>query len=89
MLPVYYFIALLMLLLYFGLFVDHVNKCIVSVFGAFVYHFNNTISIVVTICWYFNNDRLQYFWFLITLLYLNANFLTFKSIFFNTLNMAF
>ena len=37
------------LLLYFCLFVDQVNKCIVFVFGAFVYHFNNTISIIVTV----------------------------------------
>ena len=34
-----------MLLLYFCLFVDNVNKLIIFVFGAFVYHFKNIISI--------------------------------------------
>ena len=38
-----------MLLLFFCLSVNHVNKPIVVVFGAFLYHFNNTISIFVTI----------------------------------------
>ena len=37
-------IYLLMLLLYFCLFVDHVNKFVVFVFGIFVYHFNNTMQ---------------------------------------------
>ena len=44
---------ILMLLLYFCLFVDHVYKSIVFIFVAFVYYFNvkrcNTISICVTI----------------------------------------
>ena len=46
-LHVYLFIPffILKLLLYFCLFVDHVNKPII--FGAFVYHFKNTISIFV------------------------------------------
>ena len=34
----------LTLLLYFCLFVNYVNKFIIFVFGAFVYHFKNTIS---------------------------------------------
>ena len=37
------------LLLYFYLFINHVNKPIISVFEAFVYHFKNTISIFVTL----------------------------------------
>ena len=40
---------ILMLLLYFCLFVDHINKPIIFAFEAFVYHFKNTISIFVTI----------------------------------------
>ena len=40
---------ILMLLLYFCLFVDLVNKPILFVFVAFVYHFKNTITIFVTI----------------------------------------
>ena len=39
---------MLLLLLYFCLFVDHVNKPIIFNFGTFVYYFNNTISIFVT-----------------------------------------
>ena len=39
----------LMLLLYFCLLVDHVNKPISFVFGTFVYHFKNTVSIFVTL----------------------------------------
>ena len=48
---VYFFIPffILMLLLYFCLFVDYVDNPIIFVFGAFVYHFNNTISIFVII----------------------------------------
>ena len=38
-----------MLLLYFCLFVDFVNKPIIFDFEAFVYNFNNTISIIATI----------------------------------------
>ena len=38
-----------MLFLYICLFVDHVNKLIIFIFGAFVYHNKNTISIYVTI----------------------------------------
>ena len=41
---VYFFI-----LFYFCLFIDHVNKPIILVFAACVYHFKNTISIFVTI----------------------------------------
>ena len=37
------------LLLYFCLFVNHVNKPIIFVFTAFVYYFKNTISIFVTV----------------------------------------
>ena len=33
------------------LFVKHVNEPIIFVFGTFVYHFKNTISIFVTIYW--------------------------------------
>ena len=44
---VYPLLFILMLLLYFCLFVDHVNKSIIFVFGAFVYYFNNTISITI------------------------------------------
>ena len=40
---------ILMLLLYFCLFINHVSKFIIFVFGAFVYHFKNTISIFITI----------------------------------------
>ena len=41
---------ILMLLPYFCIFVDHVNKPIIfCFFGAFVYHFQSTISIFVTI----------------------------------------
>ena len=36
---------ILMLLLCFCLFVDHVNKLIIFVFEAFVYHFKNTIPL--------------------------------------------
>ena len=38
-----------MLLLYSGLFADHVNKPIILIFKAFVYHFKNIIPILVTI----------------------------------------
>ena len=38
-----------MLLLYFCLFVDHVNKPIIYVFEAFVCYFKKTISIFVTV----------------------------------------
>ena len=48
-----YIFFILTLLLYFYLFVNHVNKPIVFVFGAFVYHFKNSISIFVTI--FFSN----------------------------------
>ena len=44
-----------MLLLYFCLFVDHVNKSIIFVFEAFVFHSNNTISIFVTLLFLLNN----------------------------------
>ena len=44
----YLLFFILMLMLYFCLFVDHVNKPITFVFSAF-YLFNNTISIVVII----------------------------------------
>ena len=47
-LPPYFF--LIMLLLYFCLFINYVNKSTTFVFGAFVCHFKNTISIFVTIC---------------------------------------
>ena len=47
LLPVYFFIP--KLLLNFCLFVDHVNKPIIFVFGTFVYHFNNNTSMLVTI----------------------------------------
>ena len=40
-LPPYF---ILKLLLYFCLFVDHVNKPIIFVFGAYIYHLRNTIS---------------------------------------------
>ena len=40
---------ILMQLLYFYLSVGNVNKFIVFVSGAYVYHFNNTFSISVTI----------------------------------------
>ena len=45
-----------MMLLYFCLFVDHVSKSVVFAFGAFVYNFNDTISIFKTIyiCIYYN-----------------------------------
>ena len=43
----YFFI--LTLLLYFCLLVNHINKQIIFVFGAFVYYFKNTISSFVTI----------------------------------------
>ena len=39
----------ILMLLYFCLFVDHVNKPINFVFGAFFYNFKNTISIFVTV----------------------------------------
>ena len=42
---------LMMLLLYFYLFLDHVNKPTIIVIGAFVFYFKNTISIFVTISW--------------------------------------
>ena len=47
LLPVYFFIRffILMLLLYFCLFVNHVNKPIIFVFGALVYHFNNAFPL--------------------------------------------
>ena len=47
-----YSFFILMLLLYFCLFIDHVNKPIMFVFGAFLCHFNNTIFIFVTIYTY-------------------------------------
>ena len=40
-----------LLLLYFCLFINHVNKPNIFVFWAFVYYFKNTISFFVTI-WY-------------------------------------
>ena len=43
----YFFI--LMLLLYFCLFINHVNKPFIFVFEALVYYFKNTIFIFVTI----------------------------------------
>ena len=51
LLPAKFFIPffILMLLPYFCLFVVHVNKTIILVFEAFVYHFKNTIFIFVTI----------------------------------------
>ena len=51
LLPVYFFIPFFipLLLLYFCLFSDHVNKPIIFVFGAFVYNFKKTISSFVTI----------------------------------------
>ena len=51
LLPVYSLIPLfiLMLLLYFCLIIDHVNKSIIFVFGAFIYDFKNSISIFVPI----------------------------------------
>ena len=45
--PLLFFI--LTVLLYFYLFVDNVNKPIIFVFGAFVYHFKNIISIFETL----------------------------------------
>ena len=45
----YPFFYIHMLLLYLCLFVDNVNNVIISVFGACVYHFNNTIFIFATI----------------------------------------
>ena len=47
LLPVNLFICFFtpMLLLYFCQVVDHVNKLIIIVLGAFVYNFNNTISV--------------------------------------------
>ena len=51
LLPVYFLIPffILMLLPYFCLFVDHVNKPIIFVFGIFVYHFKNITFMFVTI----------------------------------------
>ena len=51
---VYLFIPffVLTLLLYFCLFVNHVNKFIIFVFETFVYYFKNTISIYVIVCMY-------------------------------------
>ena len=43
------FKRIMTLLLYFCLLVKHVNKSTIFVFGAFVYHFKNTISSFVTI----------------------------------------
>ena len=43
-----FFILFFILLLYFCLFVDYVNRPIIFVFGAFVYHLKNTISLFVT-----------------------------------------
>ena len=40
---------IMMLLLYFCLYIKHVNKSITFVFKAFVYHFKSTISIFVII----------------------------------------
>ena len=50
----YFFI--LTLLLYFCLFVNHVNKPIIFVFGAFVYNLKNAISVTFNLshrnrCW--------------------------------------
>ena len=47
------FVFILMLLLYFGLFVDHVTKPIILVFEAFSYHLKNAISILVIKLWGF------------------------------------
>ena len=44
-----YLLFKLMLLLYFCVFVDHVNKPIIFVFVGFVYNFMNTIFISLTI----------------------------------------
>ena len=45
----------LMLLLHICFFINHVNKSIIFVFVAFVYHFKNTISIFVRILCEFSN----------------------------------
>ena len=60
-LPVYLFICffILMLLLYFCLFVGCVKKPIIFVFGIFVYHFKNTISIVIKI-YFFKYGNFKY-----------------------------
>ena len=42
----------------FFLFVDHVNKPTILVFGAFVYHFNKNISIFLTILYIYDFDQL-------------------------------
>ena len=46
----------MMLLIYFCLFVDHVNKSSIIGFEAFVYYFKNTIPIFVTICTFLELD---------------------------------
>ena len=38
-----------MLLVYFCLFINGVNKAIIFVFGVFIYHFKNTIAIFETV----------------------------------------
>ena len=43
------FVFILILLLYFCFFVDHVNKLIVFIIWVFVYHFKNTICILLTL----------------------------------------
>ena len=43
-------LCIMMLLLYFYFFVDHVSKAIIFLLEAFIYHFENTISIFVTVC---------------------------------------
>ena len=48
-----YYFFILMVLLDFCLFVDHVNKPIIFVFEAFVYDFRNTISIAFTLVEFF------------------------------------
>ena len=43
------YVCVSLLLLYFCLLVDHVNKLIIFCFLAFVYDFKNTISIFVAV----------------------------------------
>ena len=72
--PFYFFI--LMLLLYFCLIVDLVNKPIIFVFGAFVYHFKKTISIFVTILTplnVMNRFKLEQYWDLLTIYFQNKD----------------
>ena len=44
-----YLLFILMCLLYFCILINYVNLPIIFVFGAFIYHFKDTISIVITI----------------------------------------